>query len=644
MRQLSEGPWHDYNACWLPDGGIAFLSTRAPQFAYCWHAPVGVLHRMDASGGNVQRLSANYLNDFTPAVLDDGRIIYSRWEYVDRPAIPIQSLWVINPDGSGLAGYFGNRVISPGTFMEPRSIPGSSQIVCTMTGHNGPTRGAIGVVDRTRGVNAQTAIENITPDVPVPKVDEGNGNTSGRKLYSSPLPLDDRRLLVSARGPVLARTFDGVCQAVALPAPPDGMQLFNATPIRPRVRPPVIPSRLPATPAEPFAAVYLQDVHRGLGPDVAAGTVKTLRVVRELQKTVRIDPSLRAFGFQFPVISCGATYAGKDVIGEVDVNLDGSAYFRVPSGVPLYFMALDRDGRAVQRMRSFAHFMPGEQQGCIGCHEHRQGTPVPQLSTYGLVPAELQPPEWGPGGFDYSRVVQPVLDEHCTRCHNPLDAPRGIDLTSDKTDFFNVSYDVLAREGQGRTGSPYVNWIPTYNGQEWNILQVRPNTWGSPQSRLAEIVLKGHPDADGQPRVALADWERRRVLAWIDLNVPYYGSSETAHPTAVGCRQMLPEDLEGVLSDVSARRCAGCHADGAIPRREWTRITNPQLNAFLLAPLAKAAGGTERCGTAVFTDTDDPDYHAILATFTPVSQRLKETPRMDMPGAQAACDVNRSCQ
>ena len=88
LRQLTDGEWHDYNACWLPDGGIAFLSTRNPQFAYCWHAPVGVLYRMDADGGNPRRLSSNYLNDFTPAVLDDGRIIYTRWEYVDRRPSP----------------------------------------------------------------------------------------------------------------------------------------------------------------------------------------------------------------------------------------------------------------------------------------------------------------------------------------------------------------------------------------------------------------------------------------------------------------------------------------------------------------------------------------------------------------------------
>jgi len=664
LRQLTRGSWHDYNACWLPDGGIAFLSTRSPQFAYCWHAPVGILHRMNPDGSDVRKLSSNYLNDFTPAVLDDGRIIYTRWEYVDRPAIPIQSLWTINPDGTGLAGYFGNRVLSPGTFMDARSIPGSTKILCTMTGHNGPTRGAIGVIDRSKGVNAQEAIENITPDVSLPKVDEGCGNTDGTKQYSCPYPLDAVRFVCSIRGPVLVRTLDGRCQSVALPEPDDGMQLFSPQPIRPRSRPPVIPSALPAT-SEQNATVFLQDVYNGLEPFVRRGEVKAIRVVREMPKTVRIDPSLRAFGFQFPVISCGATYAGKTVLGDVPVEPDGSACFRVPAGMPIYFMALDAQGRAVQRMRSFTHLMPGEVQGCVGCHEHRlqaartfasvrsvgyeQRRPIAAAvmlkhHLQRAEPRQLEPPEWGVTGFDYTRIVQPVLDRHCVQCHNAVTPPKGLDLTGGKTDFFSVSYDMLAREKQGGRGSPYVNWIPTYNGQEWNILEVRPKTWGSPCSKLAEVVLSGHPDKEGKPRFSMDEASRRRILAWIDLNVPYYGSSETAHPERIGCCQIVPDGLEKTLADVAVRRCASCHASGKIPRHEWVRITEPELNPFLVAPLAKSCGGSEKCGKAVFPDKSDPDYQKILGTFAPVTALLKARPRMDMPGGKPAPDVCRACQ
>jgi hypothetical protein len=669
LRQLTRGVWHDYNGCWLPDGGIAFLSTRSPQFAYCWHAPVGILHRMNADGSGLRKLSANYLNDFTPAVLDDGRIIYTRWEYVDRPAIPIQSLWTINPDGTGLIGYFGNRVLSPATFMEARSIPGGTKILCTMTGHNGPTRGAIGIVDRSKGVNAQQAIENITRDVPLPKVNEGCGNTDGTKQYSCPYPLDAVRFLCSIRGPLLVRTLSGECQSVALPEPDNGMQLFSPQPIRPRLRPPAIPSTLPPS-SDPYATVFLQDVYNGLEPYVHRGEVKTIRVVREMPKTVRIDPSLRAFGFQFPVISCGATYAGKTVLGDVPVEPDGSACFRVPAGMPIYFMALDAQGRAVQRMRSFTHLMPGEVQGCVGCHEHRLQASRPLItmasSRVGGVgyasaypnatqvmlkhnlqrgmPRQLEPPEWGLTGFDYSRIVQPVLDRYCIECHHAIAPPKGLDLTGGKTDFFNVSYDMLAREKQGGRGSPYVNWIPTYNGQEWNILEVRPKTWGSPQSKLAELVLSGHPDEKGKPRFTMDETSRRRILSWIDLNVPYYGSSETAHPERIGCCQIQPDDLEKVLADVTARRCAACHPGAKIPRHEWVRITEPELNPFLVAPLAKSSGGSEKCGKPVFLNKSDADYRKILATFAPVTAMLKARPRLDMPGGKPAADVCRACQ
>ncbi|MHC4584912.1 MAG: HzsA-related protein [Planctomycetota bacterium] len=646
LKQITNGVWHDYNACWLPDGGIAFLSSRSPQFAYCWHAPVGIVYRMNGDGTNIHKLSSNYLNDFTPYALHDGRIIYSRWEYVDKPAIPIQSLWTINPDGTNLSMYFGNGVISPGTFMEPRQIPGTDKIICTMTGHNGPTRGAIGIIDRSKGLNAQAAIQNITPNVYIPPVNEGNGNTPEPKPYSCPLPLDGRRFLVSASGPVLVRTISGDCQSLALPSPDNGMQYFCAQPIRRRLRPPAIASTLNAYSSEKeYAYIYLQDVYKGLEPHVKRGQIKRIRVVQELSKSVRIDPSLRAFGFQFPVISCGATYAGKKVLGEVDVEPDGSAYFRVPACVPIYFMVLDEKGRALQRMRSFTHLMPGETQGCIGCHEHRHQAPLSQRKlAYGRSPKELEKPEWGLLGFDYSQIVQPILDKHCAECHNPVDPDGGMDLTGGKTDFFNVSYDVLARDNQGLKGSPYVSWIPTYNGHEQNILEVTPLAWGSPQSKLAEVILSGHPDSNNKPRIQLDEKSQRRILAWIDLNVPYYGSSETAYPDNTGCRKISPPNLDKVLAEVSGRRCSPCHQDGKIPRREWIRITEPELNNFLLAPLAKSAGGNEKCGKIVFADTSDLDYQAILATFKPIMNMLGQTPRMDMPGGRPAPDLCRVCQ
>ena len=168
-------------------------------------------------------------------------------------------------------------------------------------------------------------------------------------------------------------------------------------------------------------------------------------------------------------------------------------------------------------------------------------------------PQKLTPPVWGVKGFSYPEVVQPVLDRNCVKCHNEREQPGDVDLSGDKTDFFNVSYDMLARKGtlgesnwshhgtpsgrqydKFRGMSPYTEWIWTINGAEENILEIEPLRWGSPASKLAEIVRNGHPDKDGKPRINVTDEERRRIFLWIDLNVPYYGTSSSSHPEQLG--------------------------------------------------------------------------------------------------------------
>ncbi|MGM0490970.1 MAG: hypothetical protein ACQESR_29955 [Planctomycetota bacterium] len=637
LRQLTNHDSNNLNACWLPDDSIAFLSDRKPAYAYCWTSSTPILYRCDRDGDNVRRLSANYLNDFTPSVMDDGRIVYSRWEYVDRPAIPIQSLWTINPDGTALSGLFGNRVLSPATFMEAHEIPGTGTLLCILTSHNGPCRGAIGIIDPSEGANAQEAIHNLTPEIDVGRVDKGNGNHI-RGPYESPFPIDDEVFLVSRGGTILVRDYKGTEQATILEKGPT-MGFYTPRPVMSRSRPPLRSAAYELS-DDGWASVLVEDVYKGLGVGGTAENppprISRIAVVQEVEKSEFADVERRAFGFQFPVVSCGATYAPKKVWGFADVEKDGSAHFQVPARVPIYFMALDQHGRAVQRMRSFTHFMPGERHSCVGCHADRNYV-TPDVSADPVAarkpPQELLPPEWGARGFSYPRIVQPVLDQHCLECHNARQRDGGIDLSGDKTDFFNVSYETLAR--QGRPGeNPYTKWIPTFNGQEANILQITPSHWGSPASKLADIVLNGHPDEEGKPRIEVDPISQRRIFTWIDLNVPYYGTSASNHYDLTGCRRIVPEDLEKVLEDVAARRCTSCHTGKqGLPRAPFLRITNVEHNDFLMAPLAKSAGGTQRCGQPVFSSRDDPDYRAILETFRSVKKRLSRTPRMDMAEA-----------
>lgn len=648
LQQLTQShDGHNYDPAWLPDGRIVFLSSRISQAAYCFFTPVGILWTMHADGSDQRPISANYLNDFTPAVMNDGRIIYGRWEYVDRPAIPIQSLWTINPDGTMLQGFFGNRVLDPATFIEPQPIPGSRAVLCTLTGHNGSCRGAIGMIDPDLGNNAQEGIRNITPEIRLRGIRHSTNGPRGP--YQTPYPLDSRYYLVSYDGTLLVRDYEITQQATVL-EPDDTMGFYNPRPVRSRVRPPIRNSDLSGSGnGGHMATVYLQDVYNGLEPHVQRGEVKQIAVVQELTRALITSPGIHRplYDFQRMLVSCGATYVPKQVLGFADVTDDGAASFRVPPMQPLYFIALDAQGRAVQRMRSFTHLMPGEVQGCIGCHESRQDGPRPILPTsLARPPQDLVPPEWGVRGFCYATLVQPILDKHCVGCHNPRQSDL-LDLSGDRTDCFNVSYETLADVGQGRTGSPYVNWIPTYNGHEWNIQEIAPKKWGSHPSRLADVILAGHPDRDGKPRVDLSEAERRRILMWIDLNVPYYGTADTAHPDLPGCRQIYPAELTAVMNDVFERRCIGCHeSQRETMAKSWTprtarwrgdalgvRIERPELNAFLLAPLAEDAGGTGRCSAAVFASTSDADYQSVLDTFLPVHALIRKTPRMDMPGA-----------
>jgi mono/diheme cytochrome c family protein len=589
---------------------------------------------------------------------------------------------------------------APGTFMDANAIPNSQKIMALATNHNGSCVGGIVQIDQNFGPNAQEGVLNTTPEVDVFRAgwQWGNG-LSGP--YEKPFALDENTYLVTKSGDVQVRTTDGSSATLLAKNKETGNGYYSVQPVREYPVPPVVKSGTAndslALPEDGrvsgnWAVVTMQDVYNGLEPTVKRGEVKRIAVIQEIEKPshspyefpkentpYKNHPLLEkmprvsagAFGYQFPVVSCGATYAPKKVWGFADVAPDGSSTFKVPSEVPIYFMALDAEGRAVQRMRTFTHLMPGEVQGCIGCHVDRNTqTPKSSRMTAKTQIQELQPPSWGVKGFAYQEIVQPVLDKHCVSCHNAKQKDGNLDLSGDYTDFFNVSYDQLARKGtlgernwlvhnirrdsRDEGVSPYTNWIWTINGAEWNILEVTPKRWGSPVSLLADLLRNGHPDSGGKKRIDVPQAEREKVYLWIDLNVPYYPTSASNHKNQIGSRRMYPADLDAVLHDVSARRCAECHLPnpqqelgfsgepgdplcnvpvpkGTLPREFYTRFMKPENNAFLLAPLAKAAGGTQRCGKVVFETKDDPDYQKILDTFKPVQQLVKERPREDMP-------------
>lgn len=182
--------------------------------------------------------------------------------------------------------------------------------------------------------------------------------------------------------------------------------------------------------------------------------------------------------------------------------------------------------------------------------------------------------------------------------------------------------------------SKYTSWIPSYNGQEKNILEIAPGRWGAKASLLASTLINGHPDPSGKKQTHLSTNELRRVFAWLDLNCPYYGTSDSNHRKKTGCRQMIPESLDATLAEVAGRRCISCHQDSKaihpLTQGFYLRIDHPERNPFLRAPLAKNAGGSGACGKNVFATTNDPDYQKLLRLFDPLQKSLSQRQRMDM--------------
>lgn len=659
LRQLTDGPYQDVSPCEMPDGRLVFVSTRRFGYTLCQPGPASNLHVLDANGGTPQCVSMNTLSDLSPQMLPDGRVLFTRWEYIDRDLTFRQSLWTQYPDGTVYQLFFGNTIRDVGTFWQARPLPGrNDRVLATFAPHHGHPHGAIGLIDRNFGPEGERG-ESFTY---LTKGIRQVGDQQHEWAYRDPFPLSDETFLCAYGGGVerfrlFLSDFSGNLRL--LYDEPAACCHFPLA-LRPVAPPARLSQRLaqPPAAAEATGVVLLSDVSNGLDPLIGRGRVAALRVMEQVRKTE--DLAERAYD-QSPVMSYG-TYYAKRSWGTVPVEADGSAHFKVPALREIYFQALDADGRELQRMTSAVQVMPGEVVSCAGCHESRQHAPPPPAA----VPlAGRQPPRdlvretWANDGIiDFPSVVQPVLDRHCVRCHQGGDPAGGYDLSGDKTRFFNMAYDNLLgrsrsyRQHDMATGRmlpeeaakprPLVhfNWLlrtPT----AVNL----PLSTGSHASRLAELVESRH---GGQSLPADA---RRRIHAWIDANVPYYGTYAHGRPRSPGKRDLWTDAVTGKPADwwardfdgVYQRRCAGCHGGLATAtdwegRFAWINLTRPEFSAALTAHLSKAAGGrqipapsTERV-PAPWANREDPDFQIMLRAIQRGSDEARQNPEADMPG------------
>jgi hypothetical protein len=615
LRQLTFGPKNDCEPFYLPSGQIGFTSDRSEHFVMCGgdrHAPT--LFVMEADGSDPRQLSFNVFNDFNPTVLPDGRILYGRWEYNERSVTSLHNPFTMNPDGTMVAPYYGNATIRPNVVMFPRPVPGSDAIMALFTAHHGQTHGPVGLIDVKRGMDGDLPITLLTPGVPVTGE---KAEDSALGWYSDPVPLSETTYLCSYTPTVVPwreRAWalyvgDRHGNLALLYRDPE-ISSAEPVPLLARPRPHVTPAAPPSTAAEDEAAsLVILDVQVGL-PGVPAGAARHIRILEDLPRKGLLDGG---------VITTSGTkiYTVKRILGTVPVESDGSAYFVVPANRNVYFEVLDADRREIQRMRSVVCLKPGEERSCVGCHESRQSSPPnrPVLAVR-RDPSVPEPPPWGTKTLSFLRDIQPILNAKCVGCHTHDRESCGVILTDDLTDQFTIGYEELL---------PYLS---VANAMRWDhpedVLPQPPYTYGSRVSPLMKLLDEGHQG------VGLSKEELESLAIWIDANGVYYDRYETRDGHD---RHIFVGAVAKTLEDIHTRRCRSCHGEGDGRGETWALSLawrDVASSRALRSPLARAAGGWERCGEPVFADGNDPDYRLLLGALTSLRESLAENPREDL--------------
>lgn len=536
-RQLTRGRYDDFDARYLPNGDIVFLSTRKGQFLQCTKAntartlredlpdsyvrcggddyrpvPVFTLHAMDSRGENLRPISAFENFEWTPAVANDGRILYTRWDYIDRFNGPFFSLWVANANGANPQLVYGNYTVRPQVVCDARPIPNSHKLVFTASAHHSIVGGSLVLFDRSRGTEEDGPIKRLTPEVPFPET-ESNVNT----YYANAFPLSEEHYLVgwsNRKLPPHSRV-DGSDQN---PVNAMGLYLYDAfgnlnllyrdptissagpIPVRPRLRPPIQPDTIAWDDGEAEGSFLVQDVYEGLA-GVTRGAVKWLRVVGVPPK---VQPRMNE-----PTLGVSREDPGKFLLGAAPVEADGSAHFRVPSGVPVFFQALDADGVALQTMRSLTYVWPGQTLSCVGCHESREAAPtIPGKTPLAAsrAPSRLVPGPDGAWPLRFDQLVQPVLDKWCVSCHRPGSGDEKaarLDLTAAK------SYDNLLSFGD--------------KDLQHLVFERDRSIVGETPARKSKLLALLRKDG-GHEGVRLDAESLNRLVVWMDLYAQRQGS------------------------------------------------------------------------------------------------------------------------
>lgn len=495
-----------YDGTYLPDGRIVANSNIGYQGVPCVNGsdPVGNMVLYTPEKKNLRRLTFDQDANWNPVVMNNGRIMYTRWEYTDLTHYYSRIVMHMNPDGTENKALYGSGSMFPNSTFDIQPLPGyGSAFVGIISGHHGVARsGRMIIFDPTKGrKNVHGMVQEIPHrNRPIKEEIKDQLVDGVWPQFVKPTPLNDKYYLVAAKldpqslwGLYLVDVFDNMtCIAQA-----EGEGYISPILVQKKQTPPVIPDRVKLNEKE--ATFFIQDIYEGEGlRDVPRGTVKELRLHAYEYAYVKTRSDHNWHGIQ-------SGWDIKRLLGTVPVEEDGSAIFKVPANTPISIQPIDKDGVAIQWMRSWVTGQPGEVVSCIGCHEDQNQIPIPKRVMASQKPAApLKAPEGGVRSFTFDLEIQPILDRACIACHNG--EGKAFDLRGGKKD--DLGY-----------GTSYLNLHPYVHrqGGEGDMVVLQPYEYHPNTSELVRILKKGHHN------VKLTDAEWLKIYNWIDYNAPDKG-------------------------------------------------------------------------------------------------------------------------
>jgi len=542
LEQLTDGTFNDFDPVWMPNGRVVFISERRGGYLRCGRTcPTYTLYDMKDDGSEIQCLSFHETNEWHPSVTHSGLIMYTRWDYVDRHGCVAHMPWFTTPDGRDARAVHGNfapRNTRPDMEVDIRAIPGSHKYVATAAPHHGQAFGSLVTFDpRIKDDDKMAPVRRLTPDVAFPE------SQGGSQTYGTAWPLSEKYALCvydagmrrgmgrqgrrHIRGNYGIYLVDVFGNKELIYRDPE-IACLSPMPLRPRKRPPIIPdgsrrvfaeaggATLNTEPAK--ATLSLVSVYDSIKPWPEGTKITALRVWQIIPMSVPSGGPPHEIGLRLPT-GRDSVILARYVLGTVPVEADGSAHFTVPAHRELFFQALDADGLAVQSMRSATYLQADENLTCQGCHEPRHLAPAAPKLTLAMrrTPSVPEPDVDGTNPFSYPRLVQPVLEKNCLKCHQKHNAdPKAKRKAPD------LSSKVIAK-GRGKWYASYHSLAPKYGFWQYgNGHRTTPGRFGARASKLYPLLTTGsHKD-----RVKLSKEDLHRITVWLDSCSVFYGVYE----------------------------------------------------------------------------------------------------------------------